>query len=592
MTVGVFISYSPTDRAYVDRLAAFLAGYGVPAWYDTEVATAERFEAVVRPQIDECAAVLVVMTPAAAESSRVRDEIDYARQRGKEIVPLLLDGLPLFGLSYLTSEDVRGGVMPGARFLDRLRTLTGESTEPPTLGGLPAAGPDGAAAPWDYYIEAELDLSRSPEPAAPPPPPPAPAPPPPPAAAPPPSPAPRPARPAGPPPAPAGPPPAPAGPGVPGGPPPASGGAPPPPSPPYGAPPAPSPEPWPAQAAPPPPYGAPATPGGPMPDLGSVPQPRGRRDGAKARPAAQPAPDNRLEFAAAYRQIIEQERRYPFLFFVHRPDARELVRAMIDRRAPQLGGAPSVSHGQAAQAIESGTVLTIVPNVLGATFEPSQIDVVVDDSVRELTFQMAVDPATPPGPLDGYIDIFVGPLIIGQVPVGFQVQPPSPVAVPKQSDATQFLTVANASVFDKIFVSYSRRDSSVVDLCVATYQGLGVRVLVDRLDLRSGDDWRATLEAMIQESDIFQLYWSSAAAASQEVHHEWRLALALSKSRDRFIRPLYWEAPMPQPPEALGHLHFSRLDLKLLRRAAKVHAPQEHGFLRRALSAVLGSKAK
>lgn len=280
------------------------------------------------------------------------------------------------------------------------------------------------------------------------------------------------------------------------------------------------------------------------------------------------------------------------LFFVHRPAARELVRALIERRAPQLGGTPEVSQAAAARAVESGTVLTIVPNVLGATFEPSRIDVMVDDSVRELTFQMTVAPDSPIGALDGYIDIFVGPLVIGQVPVGFEVRPAEPAATPVPSAGDQFLTVANASIFDKIFISYSRRDSPVVDLCISTYQGLGVEVLVDKLDLRSGDVWRARLESMIREANIFQLYWSSSSAASAEVHHEWRLALALSKTRDRFIRPLYWETPMPTPPEALNHLHFSRLDLKLLRKAAKPYVSAKGGFLRRTLAAVLGGGAK
>jgi hypothetical protein len=137
----------------------------------------------------------------------------------------------------------------------------------------------------------------------------------------------------------------------------------------------------------------------------------------------------------------------------------------------------------------------------------------------------------------------------------------------------------------------------VVDLCVATYQGLGVEVLLDRLDLRSGDDWRATLARMISDADVFQLYWSVAAAASSEVQHEWQLALDLSKTRDRphgsgsrrpsnFIRPLYWQTPMPPLPEALTHLHFSKLDLKRLRQAAKAYTPAPPGLLRRALAAL------
>jgi hypothetical protein len=312
----------------------------------------------------------------------------------------------------------------------------------------------------------------------------------------------------------------------------------------------------------------------------------------KRAPEPEPAADDRrLEFAAAYRRRIEATRRYPLLFYVHRPHAREMVRSLINRRAPQLGGAPEVSQAAAARTVESGTTITVVPNVLGATFEPSRIDVVVDDAVRELTFHMTVPADTPPGPLGGYIDIFVGPLIIGQVPVEFEVHWPGPVGVPAPSEGEQFLTVANASIFDKVFISYSRRDSKIVDLCIATYQGLGVQILVDRLELRSGDDWRARLENMIRESDIFQLYWSSNAAASAEVSHEWRLALALSKTRDRFIRPLYWEKPMPTPPEALNHLHFSHLDLKLLRRAVKAHRPGKPGLLGRVLAAVRGTPA-
>jgi hypothetical protein len=376
--------------------------------------------------------------------------------------------------------------------------------------------------------------------------------------------------------------------------PPAPGDQRPPPAP--GPPPAPAPAapPPPAPAAPPPAVDSWSAPYGPPPTV-TAPAPRGARPGpprprSRGSAAAEPTADRRLEFAAAYRRVIEQEQRYPLLFFVHRPDARDLVRDLIERRSAQLGGAPAVSRGRAARAVESGTTLSIVPNLLGATFEPDRIDVTVDDAVRELTFRMMVAADTPVGALDGYIDIFVGPLVIGQVPLTFEVQPPAPVPLPGPSDGARFLTVANASVFDKIFISYSQRDSQVVDLCVLTYEGLGVQVFVDRLDLRSGDDWRDRLESMIRDADVFQLYWSTSASASQEVSREWRLALALSKTRDRFIRPLYWETPMPSPPEALGHLHFSRLDLKLLHRAAKAYAPRTPGRLRRLIGSLRGAR--
>ena len=37
VTGHVFISYSRTDRAYVDGLARFLSEAGLPCWYDFEL---------------------------------------------------------------------------------------------------------------------------------------------------------------------------------------------------------------------------------------------------------------------------------------------------------------------------------------------------------------------------------------------------------------------------------------------------------------------------------------------------------------------------------------------------------------------------
>jgi hypothetical protein len=307
---------------------------------------------------------------------------------------------------------------------------------------------------------------------------------------------------------------------------------------------------------------------------------------AKAAPArGAPASDGRLEFAAAYREEVERERRYPFLFFVHRPHDRARVQEIIERRAPQLGGVPALSQGSAARDVRSGTTVTIVPSVLGAAFSPERVELVAGDDLRELTFQMSVPATTEPGRLDGYVDIFVGPLVIGQVPVAFDVRAPEAVPVPPRPGEAELLRVANASVFDTIFISYSHKDAAVVDLSVSTYEGLGVRVLVDRHELRAGDAWRPRLESLIRDASIFQLYWSSASATSSEVAHEWELALELAKLRDRFIRPLYWETPLPATPKELGHLHFSKLDLKALRRAAKAYLPKP-GLFRRLLTSL------
>jgi hypothetical protein len=66
---------------------------------------------------------------------------------------------------------------------------------------------------------------------------------------------------------------------------------------------------------------------------------------------------------------------------------------------------------------------------------------------------------------------------------------------------------------------------------------------------------------------VFQLFWSTNSMQSEQVRQEWEHALSLGRSN--FIRPTYWEQPMPTsddpllPPEPLRQLHFHALSTPL-----------------------------
>ena len=76
----------------------------------------------------------------------------------------------------------------------------------------------------------------------------------------------------------------------------------------------------------------------------------------------------------------------------------------------------------------------------------------------------------------------------------------------------------------------------------------------------AGEKWDERLRQLIDEADVFQLFWSTNSMHSPYVRQEWEHALVLERSN--FIRPTYWEIPMPGssdpplPPEALRRLHF------------------------------------
>jgi DNA-binding CsgD family transcriptional regulator len=129
VSASVFVSYSRSDRAYVERLGAHLGAGGVPVWYDADLTAGDRFGTVIQTQLDECAAVVAVRTPAAAASGWVDRELSYADARRKPLLPLLLQPCePHVLLADLHYEDVTGDRMSSPAFTVRLRALVAAET--------------------------------------------------------------------------------------------------------------------------------------------------------------------------------------------------------------------------------------------------------------------------------------------------------------------------------------------------------------------------------------------------------------------------------------------------------------------------------
>ena len=68
---------------------------GKDVWLDTEtIADAEVFPEAIRRAIEECETFLFVITPASVESAYCGQEVDYAGELGKRIVPVLRERVP------------------------------------------------------------------------------------------------------------------------------------------------------------------------------------------------------------------------------------------------------------------------------------------------------------------------------------------------------------------------------------------------------------------------------------------------------------------------------------------------------------------
>jgi WD40 repeat protein len=129
---------------------------------DQEIPTGERWDRTLRQKIDSCAAFVLVMTPHADESAWVGEEIDRARAKGRPILPLLLAGEVFFGFSRLRYDDVTGGAMPGAEFVNRLRELTGAREPEPPVAPVAPDQPTELLYTVDGHTDAVTAVSFSP----------------------------------------------------------------------------------------------------------------------------------------------------------------------------------------------------------------------------------------------------------------------------------------------------------------------------------------------------------------------------------------------------------------------------------------------
>jgi hypothetical protein len=118
----------------------------------------------------------------------------------------------------------------------------------------------------------------------------------------------------------------------------------------------------------------------------------------------------------------------------------------------------------------------------------------------------------------------------------------------------------------RIFISYSRRDTEIVDSIVQAMQDAGLDVWIDRHDIQAGNTWRVQIVQAIDTCDAFVLMLSLSSAASDNVRKE----IDLAQDSGRTIFPIILE-PVRLPAEIryqLAGLQF--IDMQVLGRETAV----------------------
>jgi TIR domain len=82
-----FFSYSREDSQFVLRLAEDLKTAGANVWLDQlDITPGQRWARSVQDALTNCPRVLVVLSPASAESPNVQDEVTFALEEKKNVI--------------------------------------------------------------------------------------------------------------------------------------------------------------------------------------------------------------------------------------------------------------------------------------------------------------------------------------------------------------------------------------------------------------------------------------------------------------------------------------------------------------------------
>jgi TIR domain len=137
----LFISYSRSDRAFVDRLGKALTAEGHRVWYDRGLQPGNRFAAVIESEINRADKVIVVWSDASAHSQWVPEEAQIGYDQHKLIpVALALKSIPVGfrGLHTIDLSDFSGAAAH-AGFLELNKAMHASSKANGTQSGSAAS---------------------------------------------------------------------------------------------------------------------------------------------------------------------------------------------------------------------------------------------------------------------------------------------------------------------------------------------------------------------------------------------------------------------------------------------------------------------
>jgi hypothetical protein len=92
LTDSYFLSYSRADERVALRFATDLRANGVALWVDQfDIRPSEHWDRAIEHAVRDCCGLIVILSPRSVTSDNVADEISYAIDSGKPVLPVMIE---------------------------------------------------------------------------------------------------------------------------------------------------------------------------------------------------------------------------------------------------------------------------------------------------------------------------------------------------------------------------------------------------------------------------------------------------------------------------------------------------------------------
>lgn len=155
----IFISYARADSEFALKLAKDLRSAGANLWLDQlDLSAGDRWDIAVEKALKDCACLLVVLSPTSVNSNNVMDEVSFALENHKKVVPVLYRRCDIpFRIQRLQYIDLTAAYNDG--FTQLLRALSVEQPSQTTQTSAQTI-PAGKATPGVTRIGPGINTKR------------------------------------------------------------------------------------------------------------------------------------------------------------------------------------------------------------------------------------------------------------------------------------------------------------------------------------------------------------------------------------------------------------------------------------------------